>query len=167
MAHLLVTELAVPWAEHQARLYKASHIALLNGRFYQQRFVLHNTKQKGSIKPMNSFGDTIRDLRVAQDLGLRETASKVDISPAYLSRIERGKERPPRPEVIKALAKVLAADPDVLFRLSSSTDPEVVDFLHDQPEVLMLLRYLKDASFTEAEIKRLLELAEEIRKPTP
>jgi len=31
----------------------------------------------------------------------------------------------------------------------------------------MLLRYLKDASFTEAEIKRLIELAEEIRKPTP
>jgi transcriptional regulator with XRE-family HTH domain len=115
---------------------------------------------------MNSFGDTIRDLRVAQDLGLRETASKVGISPAYLSRIERGKERPPRPEVIKALAKVLAADPDVLFRLSSSTDPEVVDFLHDQPEALILLRYLKDASFTETEVKRLLELAEEIKKPT-
>ncbi|WP_353632699.1 helix-turn-helix transcriptional regulator [Escherichia coli] len=75
---------------------------------------------------MKNFGETIRDLRVAQGLGLRETAIKVGISPAYLSRIERGKERPPRPEVIKELAKILAADPDVLFRLSSSTDPEVV-----------------------------------------
>ena len=103
---------------------------------------------------MNSFGETIRDLRVAQDLGLRETASKIGISPAYLSRIERGKERPPRPEVVKALAKVLAADPDVLFRLSSSTDPEVVDFLHDQPEAMTFFRYLKDSSFTEAEMKK-------------
>jgi len=34
---------------------------------------------------MKNFGETLRDLRVAQDLGLRETATKVGISPAYLS----------------------------------------------------------------------------------
>lgn len=115
---------------------------------------------------MKNFGETIRDLRAAQDLGLRETAVKIGISPAYLSRIERGKERPPRPEVIKALAKVLAADPDVLFRLSSSTDPEVVDYLHDHPEVMHLLRYIKEASFTEDEIKSLIRTAESIKTDT-
>lgn len=112
---------------------------------------------------MKNFGETIRDLRIAQDLGLRETATKVAISPAYLSRIERGKESPPRPEVIKELAKVLAADPDVLFRLSSSTDPEVVDFLHDRPEVMNLLRFIKEASFTEADITSLAQAAEHIK----
>ena len=112
---------------------------------------------------MKNFGDTIRDLRVAQDLGLRETAGKVGISPAYLSRIERGKEKPPRPDVIKALAKTLAADPDVLFRLSSSTDPEVVDFLHEQPEAMNLLRYLKDRGFTGDEVNQLLKAAEGIK----
>lgn len=116
---------------------------------------------------MKDFGETIRDLRVAQDLGLRETATKVGISPAYLSRIERGKERPPRPEVIKELAKVLAADPDVLFRLSSSTDPEVVDYLHVRPEVLNLLRYIKEANFTEDEIKSLIQVAEKIKSAAP
>lgn len=125
--------------------------------------MLRNTKHWGKIGAMNSFGDTIRDLRVAQDLGLRETASKVGISPAYLSRIERGKEGPPRSEVIKALAKLLAADPDVLFRLSSSTDPEVIDFLHEQPEAMTLLRYLKDESFTDVEMKKLQKLAAEMR----
>ncbi len=128
--------------------------------------MLQNTKQRGILDPMKNFGETIRDLRVAQDLGLRETATKVGISPAYLSRIERGKERPPRPEVIKELAKVLAADPDVLFRLSSSTDPEVVDYLHDQPEVMNLLRYIKEASFTEDEIKSLIQAAESIKANT-
>ena len=112
---------------------------------------------------MKDFGETIRELRVAQDLGLRETATKVGISPTYLSRIERGKERPPRPELIKELARVLAADPDVLFRLSSSTDPEVVDYLHAQPEALNLLRYIKEASFTEDEIKNLIVAAESIK----
>ena len=115
---------------------------------------------------MKNFGETLRDLRVAQGLGLRETATKVGISPAYLSRIERGKERPPRPEVIKVLAKVLAADPDVLFRLSSSTDPEVVDYLHDQPEVMNLLHYIKKASFTEDAIKSLIQAAESIKANT-
>ncbi len=111
---------------------------------------------------MKAFGETIRDLRVAQDLGLRETAALVGISPAYLSRIEREKEHPPRPKVIKTLAKILAADPDVLFRLSSSTDPEIVDYLHENPEALILLRYLKDARFTPEKIKHLLGTAQEI-----
>lgn len=113
---------------------------------------------------MKSFGETLRNLRIAQDLGLRETATKVGISPAYLSRIERGKERPPKPELIKELARVLAADPDVLFRLSSSTDPEIADYLHNQPEVMNLLRFIKDAALNDSELKYLLEAAERIKK---
>ncbi|AFW95693.1 helix-turn-helix domain-containing protein [Dolichospermum sp. UHCC 0352] len=89
---------------------------------------------------MSKFGETIRQLREAQNLGLRETATMVGISPAYLSRIERGKEHPPKPEVIKALAKGLAADPDVLFRLCPSTDPDVVTLLKERPKVLELVR---------------------------
>ena len=112
---------------------------------------------------MKNFGEILRELRTAQNLGLRETAGKIGISPTYLSRIERGKERPPRPDLIKALAKLLAADPDVLFRLSSSTDPEVTDFLHDQPEVTYLVRYLKDNAFTHDEMVRLMDAAESIK----
>ena len=113
---------------------------------------------------MKNFGETIRELRLAQDLGLRETAGMVKISPAYLSRIERGKERPPRPEIIKKLANLLAADPDVLFRLSSSTDPELVDFLHEQPEMLNFLRFLKEKKFSEKEIRQLFKMAESLKK---
>jgi transcriptional regulator with XRE-family HTH domain len=116
---------------------------------------------------MDKFGETIRNLRVAQDLGLRETATKVGISPAYLSRIERGKERPPRPEIIKTLAKYLAADPDVLFRLSSSTDPEINDYLNDRPELMTLLRFLKDTDFTNKEINSLLQAAQIIKATAP
>lgn len=111
---------------------------------------------------MKAFGETIRDLRSAQDLGLRETAGLVGISPAYLSRIERGKERPPSPEIIKALAKTLAADPDVLFRLSSSTDPEIVDYLHENPEAMNLIRYIKEAGLTSQSIEQLMGTAKEL-----
>lgn len=108
---------------------------------------------------MKNFGETLRDLRIAQNLGLREAATLVGISPAYLSRIERGKERPPRPEIIKTLAKVLAADPDVLFRLSPSADPEVIEFLHDRPEVMSLLHLIKDSNFTLQEVELLQKQA--------
>ncbi len=133
---------------------------LNNGKKYQVYLVLRNTKQWVINPSMKNFGETIRKLRVAQDLGLRETATKVGISPAYLSRIERDKESPPRPEIIKEMAKVLAADPDILFRLSSSTDPEVVNYLNDRPDVMLLLRFIKENSFTEAEIQSLIQTAE-------
>ncbi|MBK6918537.1 MAG: helix-turn-helix transcriptional regulator [Deltaproteobacteria bacterium] len=44
------------------------------------------------------FGERIRRLRTEQKLGLREFATKVGISPTYLSRIEtsRRRRRPPR-----------------------------------------------------------------------
>ena len=61
---------------------------------------------------------------------------------------------------------MLAADPHELLRLSSSTDPEVVDYLHDQPEVMNLLCYIKEASFTEDEIKSLIQAAESIKANT-
>lgn len=65
--------------------------------------------------------------------------------------------------MIKNLARWLAADPDVLFRLSSSTDPDVVDYLHGQPDIMYLLRFVRGAEFTELEIKELITAAESIK----
>lgn len=110
---------------------------------------------------MASFGETLRELRTAQDLGLRETALLVGISPTYLSRIERGKENPPKPETIKALAKVLAADPDVLFRLSSSTDPEVTESLNSNPKIVELVRLIGRNNISDENLDRLLEFVRE------
>lgn len=112
---------------------------------------------------MKSFGETLRDLRIAQDYGLRETAGKAGISPAYLSRIERGKERPPKPEIIKTLAKILATDPDLLFKLSSSTDPEIDTYLHETPEAIQLLRLLKEQEFTCDEFQKILEFTKGLK----
>ena len=42
-----------------------------------------------------AFGEVVREMREAQGQGLRVVAERLGISPAYLSRIERGKERPP------------------------------------------------------------------------
>ena len=65
-----------------------------------------------------------------------------------------------------ALAAVLAADPDVLFRLSSSTAPDMLDYLHGQPAVMNLLRFIEEAAFTEAQIESLMLAAEGIKANT-
>jgi HTH-type transcriptional regulator, competence development regulator len=103
---------------------------------------------------MTKFGETIRQLREAQQLGLRETATLVEISPAYLSRIERGKEHPPKPEIIKSLARVLAADPDVLFRLCPSTDPDIVTLLKERPKVLELVRLVMAKELSDEQLSK-------------
>jgi transcriptional regulator with XRE-family HTH domain len=87
-----------------------------------------------------NFGETIREMREAQGLGLRVAADRLAISPAYLSRIERGKERPPKPEVIKKIARLLGGDVDILFRLADSTDPDIADFVNLVPNVPEFLR---------------------------
>lgn len=109
---------------------------------------------------MMSFGDTLRELRVAQGMGLRETAAAVEISPSYLSRIERNKEKPPKPEIIKSLAKLLAADPDVLFRLSSSTDPEIASLVKENSKIRRLVRLFIDHEPTDKQLEEILLFAE-------
>jgi HTH-type transcriptional regulator, competence development regulator len=119
--------------------------------------VLHDAKQINeclTLNEMSKFGETLRQLREAQNIGLRETASMIGISPAYLSRIERGKEHPPKPETVKALALVLAADPDVLFRLCPSTDPDVVTLLKERPKVLELVRLIMSRELSDEQVNR-------------
>ena len=109
---------------------------------------------------MAKFGETLRKLRVSQEMGLRETAAAISISPSYLSRIERGKENPPKPEVIKALAKALAADPDVLFRLSESTDPDIAFLVKENSKINALLRLFMENSPTEKQLEEIISFAE-------
>ena len=58
---------------------------------------------------MKTFGEFIRDQRVARGLLLREVAAKLHIDPSMLSRIERGDKRPTR-SVAVALASILRVD---------------------------------------------------------
>lgn len=108
---------------------------------------------------MNDFASTIRALRIAQGLGLREAAELLSISPAYLSRIERAKENAPNPDVIKRMAKLYATDPDVLFRLTSSTDPTLSQFLCEHEEVVSFLRLLISRGSSKEEISKAIEYA--------
>ena len=110
------------------------------------------------------FGETIREMRMAQEMGLRKAAERLGISPAYLSRVERGKERPPRPDLVKRMATLLGGDPDMLFRLAESTDPDLADYIHQTPTVPEFLRVAKALDLTSRDFS---VLTEQIKRSRP
>ena len=105
---------------------------------------------------MKAFGETIREMREAQSLGLRVAAERLGISPAYLSRIERGRERPPKPELIKRVARLLGGDADLLFRLADSTDPDIADYMNLVPNVPEFIRTAMELRLTSQDFEKLI-----------
>lgn len=81
---------------------------------------------------MSAFGDRIKQLRIAQRMGIRELADYAGIKPLHLSRIERGKDPPPSDYVISILALTLATDVTTLLSLGSPTD-RLIRFLQENP----------------------------------
>ena len=110
------------------------------------------------------FGETIREMREAHEMGLRVAANRLGISPAYLSRIERGRERPPKPELVKRIATLLGGDPDLLFRLADSTDPDLAEYIHSTPNLSEFLRAARAMALTSEDFE---VLTEEVKRRRP
>jgi transcriptional regulator with XRE-family HTH domain len=62
------------------------------------------------------LGDKIRELRIKQNLLLRQVASKLEVDTSIISKMERG-ERPIKQEQIAILADLLKADKEELQTL--------------------------------------------------
>lgn len=64
------------------------------------------------------LGALLRTARKRAKLSLQAVAAQVEISPSYLSRIERGVRRPPAPEVLRRLASILQIDRQLVLELA-------------------------------------------------
>ncbi|MEX3983750.1 helix-turn-helix domain-containing protein [Paraburkholderia sp. EG287A] len=101
---------------------------------------------------MTHFGTHVRTKREAlqslegRSFSLRQVAARVDIEPAYLSKVERGEVQPPSEATISRLADVLREDRDVLLALAGKVSTELQDIIRHRPQLFSsLLRELKDA----------------------
>lgn len=72
-----------------------------------------------------SFGKLIRDTRLKSGIGLNDMARRARISPAYLSRMERGLEPPPRDEVLERFAAILGLTLDDVFVEAQRFPPDM------------------------------------------
>jgi HTH-type transcriptional regulator, competence development regulator len=103
---------------------------------------------------MSKFGATVQQLRIAQHLELRETAHLVGVLPVYLSRLERGKEPPPDEAIVRSLAKVLAADPEMLLKLCPAVESQVSVLLQQRPNVGSLVQLLLDRNLSDEQVNQ-------------
>ena len=71
------------------------------------------------------FGRYIRREREKKDILLTDFAKKLNISPAYWSRIEREMEKPPKDNLIQKAAKILELDPDEAFIQARRFPPDI------------------------------------------
>ena len=109
------------------------------------------------------FGAFIRRKREEKDLGLREMAKKIGISPTYLSKCERDEFPPPSEDRVREIAKILGCDVDDLLARAGRVSSDISDIIKRHPvQLSALLRTTKGMSADD--INRLASEAEKVKK---
>jgi transcriptional regulator with XRE-family HTH domain len=97
------------------------------------------------------FGKHLRDVRERlrqkdRQYSLRQVAKRIDVEPAYLSKIERGEVAPPSEVTTVKLAKELGEDPDVLLAMAGKVSSDLQAIIRKRPKLFAeLIRQLKKA----------------------
>ena len=112
-----------------------------------------------------SFGATIRALREAQKISLRKFADKVDISPTYLSKIERDEFPPPGEDTVRRIADALNQNHDELLALAGRVSSDLPEIIRERPrELATFLRTASDLS--PEDMARVTRYIEKMKRPT-
>jgi HTH-type transcriptional regulator, competence development regulator len=106
-----------------------------------------------------SFGRFLRAQRIEAGLGLRELARLIEKSPGYLSDVELDNVPPPSEETIVRIAAALTVDKKALLSMANKVDPELAQYVVDQPQAADFLRMAKDQHFNDDDWDRLTQLA--------
>jgi transcriptional regulator with XRE-family HTH domain len=90
------------------------------------------------------FGAFIRRERESKEIGLREMAKMIGVSPTYLSKVERDEFSPPAEDKVKAIAKIIGCDADDLLARAGRVSTDISDIIKRRPvELAALLRTTK------------------------
>ncbi len=100
---------------------------------------------------MTHFGKYVREVREGLRLqdrrfSLRQVAGRIEVEPAYLSKIERGDVAPPSEATTVRLANELGEDPDVLLAMAGKVSSDLQEIIRKRPKLFAdLIRELKKA----------------------
>ena len=87
------------------------------------------------------FGALVRREREAKEIGLREMAKMIGVSPTYLSKVERDEFPPPAEDKVRKIAGIIGRDPDELLALAGRVSSDLSDIIKRHPvELAALLR---------------------------
>ena len=105
------------------------------------------------------FGSFIREQRIKLEIGQRELAVKIGIAASYLNDIEKNKRKAPKQIIIKKLSKVLKINLENLNDLAGiskgNVAPDIGEYIEDNPEIISLIRSIKENKLTEYQIKNI------------
>jgi transcriptional regulator with XRE-family HTH domain len=108
------------------------------------------------------FGAFVRREREVREIGLREMAKMIGVSPTYLSKVERDEFAPPAEDKVKAIAKIIECDADDLLARAGRVSSDISEIIKRHPvELAALLRTTK--GFSAARIARLARDAQNVK----
>lgn len=109
------------------------------------------------------FGAFIRRERESREIGLREMAKKVGVSPTYMSKVERDEFAPPAEDKVIKIAAIIGQDADELLALAGRVASELTDIIRERPrEMADLLRAAR--GLTAEDMARLARRAKKARE---
>jgi len=80
-----------------------------------------------------TFGAFVRREREAKEIGLREMARRIGVSPTYLSNVERSWLPPPAEDRVKKMATILGVNADELLALAGKVSSDLTDIIRQRP----------------------------------
>jgi len=108
------------------------------------------------------FGAFVRREREAKEIGLREMAKKIGVSPTYLSKVERDEFPPPAEDKVRKIAAIIGHDADELLALAGRVASDLTDIIRERPrEMADFLRAAK--GLTAEDMARLARQAMKVR----
>jgi transcriptional regulator with XRE-family HTH domain len=110
-----------------------------------------------------SFGALVRREREAREIGLREMAKMIGVSPTYLTKIERGEFDPPAEDKVRKIAEIIGRDADELLAQAGRVSSDLSEIIKQRPvELAALLRTTK--GLTTEDMLRLARLAQKAKR---
>ena len=116
---------------------------------------------------IQGFGKFLTEKRKAKDITLRRMAELLDISPAYLSDIEKSRRNPPL-NMLEDMAKVLQLsdeEKDNMYDLAGEDrdeiSPDLPDYIKDKPIVRAALRKASRKNVSDEEWEEFIKKLDE------
>ena len=79
------------------------------------------------------FGAFVRRERERKEIGLREMAKMIGVSPTYMSKVERDEFPPPAEDKVRKIAGIIGQDADELLALAGRVASDLTDIIRERP----------------------------------
>jgi transcriptional regulator with XRE-family HTH domain len=111
-----------------------------------------------------AFGSFLRGCRAEKKMTLRKFAEEVRVTPAYISRIETGRDGPPSSEILERMEDVLDLRRGTLFAKAKEAPREFIEaFTKNQISEEMLPRFMREVQKTDLSEEDWEEIIRSIR----